>query len=91
MFGKAELNYIKNKIKNTFPYLKEVGVLKVSGRIDTGEVTLRISISCASIIFKGSSIITFSVTVNPNDLMLAANYVVHETAKEIATNISIIG
>lgn len=91
MFGKDELNYIKNKIKKAFPYLKKVGVLKVSGRIDTGEITLRISILCDSIIFNDSSIRTFSITVNPDNLMLAANDAVNITAKQIATNIGIIG
>ena len=65
MFGKDELNYIKNKIKKTFPYLKEVGVLQVRHRIDTGTVTLRISILCDSIIFNDSSIKTFSIEINP--------------------------
>lgn len=89
-FGKDELNYIKNKITNTFPYLKKVGVLKVSHRIDTGLVYLRISILCDSIIFNDSSIKTFNIEINPNNLVLAANEVVNITAKEIATNIGII-
>lgn len=89
MFGKDELNYIKNKIKKAFPYLQNVGVLKVSGRIDTGTITLRISILCDSIIFNENPVSTFSIEIDPSNLMLAANKAVDKTAKQIATNIAI--
>lgn len=89
MLGIDELNYIKNKIKKAFPYLKNVGVIEVSHRSDIGVVTLSISILCDSIIFNEGSDKSFSIAVNPNNLILAANDAINITAKQIATNLSI--